>query len=439
MRSCVPGIVGLGQMGSAIAERLLGDGADLRVFDVNATAVAKLEKAGATACASVRELADSASLVLTCLPGPAISLAVAREAALAERVEILAELSTIGRDSIHEMNGILAAAGIELVDAPVSGGPLGARQGTLNLMLAGSSVASERVALICGPACGNVAHVGVEPGQAQLAKLVNNGISMTAFLVSSEVVAAAVGAGFPPEAVVAHLNDGRARNSGTLTKLPKYVLDRTFDVGATLESALKDQDLYLDEYRKAGLPEGVVAGTRELWAKTVQMLDPEGDAATIIRYFEHFTGTEVATGTRQEGKDRSGDAGWLGLADSAIAYTVLAAICEAAAVGLRGGIAPRTLLNVLNAGTARSYWTERVFNEQVLTRRFDTGTSIDEACNALRRYLKVAAKAGLPAGLVSRALYVLDDARTQIGADADVTAMIKRYERIVGTAFADVA
>lgn len=426
------GFIGLGNMGGAIAERLIQIDDELLVFDKDDVAAARLGAMGATVCSSVDEMAGRTSLVLACLPNPETSLTVARQLASGGRVKILAELSTIGRSTIVEMEDVLGAAGITLVDAPVSGGPLGARQGALSLMLAGSAGALERVAEVCKPACGKVSLVGPDPGQAQLCKLINNGISMTGFLVSCEAVAAAVGAGASAEEVVAHINRGKGQNSGTETKLPRYVLHRTFDMGGALGSALKDQDLFLEEQREAGFPEGVVAGTRQVWERSTQMLDPKGDAATIIRYFEHFTGVEVAAGG---GHGVASDTQLMELADGAVASTVLAATCEAIAVGLAEGIAPSILLDVLNAGTARSYWTEHVFDEDVLIGRSASGQRIGEVCEVLRCYLDMAANAGLPACLASRALGFWDHAAVEFGAEADVAVILHGQAYFAGAAW----
>ncbi|MCP5143989.1 MAG: NAD-binding protein [Gammaproteobacteria bacterium] len=433
------GFVGLGNMGAAIAEQLLDNGAPLLVYDVNAAAIALLEKAGATACSSAREIADRATLVITCLPAPAVSLTIAQEIAAGARVEIMADLSTIGRSTIIEMGCVLAAAGIQLVDAPVSGGPLGARMGTLSLMLAGPRDAARRVEETLSPVSGKTTYIGAAAGQAQLAKLVNNGISMTAFLVSCEVVAAAVGRGLAARDIVAYVNQGRGRNSGTVTKLPRNILDRTFDVGPTLVSALKDQDLFLEEYREASLPEGVIAGTRELWGRTTSVLDPHGDAATIVQYFERFTGAEVTTTGGRDDAVRAGDHELLELADDAIAFAVLAATCEAVAVGMAGGIEPAIQLELLNAGTARSYWSEDILGTQILSRRFNSGISIGKACDRLQSYLELAAGTGLPAGLVDSALAVWKKAATEIGANRDVTELMLLLEQKVGAKFIERA
>lgn len=426
------GFVGLGNMGGAIAERLLHHGADLMVFDVDGQAMDRLVSAGARAGESIRQVADEAPLILSCLPSPQISLAMAREAMRGERVHLVAELSTTGRTAVAEMAEILAGSEIVLVDAPVSGGPLGARQGTLSLMLAGPGDASAEVADACLLACGKITQIGAEAGQAQLCKLVNNGISMTAFLVSCEAVAAAAGWGLSAEAVLEEVNSGLGRNSGTVTKIPQYILRRTFDMGGVLGSALKDLDLFLAELRGAGLPDGVVEETRALWARIAQELDPGADAATIVTYFEQRTGVPVVADQSGVAGAANGDLGLGALVDKAIGYTVLAATCEAMATGVAGGIDAQVLLEAINAGTACNHWSETLFERTIPQSSFAMEETIGEACSALDAYLARAEAVHMPDGLVRRTRQVWRDAAAVIGSEGGISLMIKRYEDIVG-------
>jgi len=289
----VIGFVGLGHMGGAIVRRLLREGADVLVFDVNEEAVADAVRRGARAAPSARAVADAAPLVMACLPSVAVSKAVAGEIAGGAAIAVYAELSTIGREAIAAVEAILRPAGVAVVDAPVSGGPIGAEQGTLSVMLAGEAGAVDLVAAAAAPFAGAIIRLGDQAGQAQLCKLVNNGIGMTALLVSCEAIAVGAAAGIDPAILVEIVNAGTGRNSATVQKLPRYILPRDFSMGAPLGSALKDLDLYLAEAEAAGLEPGVIAETRALWARATDALDPHGDAATVVRYFEGLVGAEV--------------------------------------------------------------------------------------------------------------------------------------------------
>ena len=168
------------------------------------------------------------------------------------------------------------------------------------------------------------------------------------------------------------------------------------------------------------------------------MLDPKGDAASIIRYFESYTGTIVDSGL-PDGISNNEDTSLLELADKAIAFTVLAATCEAAAVGLGSGIKPEVQLELLNAGTACSYWSENVVAPQVMSRCFESGITIEDACEVLKEYLAYAKRSGLPDGLVTCVLEVWENTGNELGTDRDITELIRRYEKLVGVEFSGTA
>lgn len=296
------GFVGLGHMGGAIVLRLLAQGREVMVFDPDAQAMTRAVQAGARPASSIPEICEAAPLVMACLPSAGASHEVALAVAGTRRPIVYAELSTIGRDAIVALDRLLASSGIFLVDAPVSGGPAGAERGTLSIMLAGSTEAADAVAAAATPFAGHILRIGETPGQAQLCKLVNNGISMTAFLVSCEAIAVGVSAGIDAAVLVDVVNAGTGRNTATTDKIPRFILPRTFNMGAPLGSALKDLDLYLGEAQAAGLPSGVIAETRALWARAVDALDPAEDAATVARYFERFVGAELSSGVGPAGQ-----------------------------------------------------------------------------------------------------------------------------------------
>jgi 3-hydroxyisobutyrate dehydrogenase-like beta-hydroxyacid dehydrogenase len=112
------GFIGLGQMGAPIAERLLGEDTRVNVFDVNAGAVAPLIARGAKSCASPRQVADAAEIVFACLPGRAISEAVAlRDDGIihGDAIRVYVETSTIGPTAVRHIASQLAPQQIQMV------------------------------------------------------------------------------------------------------------------------------------------------------------------------------------------------------------------------------------------------------------------------------------------------------------------------------------
>ena len=131
------GFLGLGQMGAAIAERLEGGDVRLHVFDPDPVAIAPFVLRGAVDQGSAAAVAQAASIVFACLPGAAVSEQVAAEVAASRKLRIYVEMSTIGSAAMARIAQSMAARSITLVDCPISGGPKGARAGTLSVIAAG--------------------------------------------------------------------------------------------------------------------------------------------------------------------------------------------------------------------------------------------------------------------------------------------------------------
>src|SRR4051812_42420081 len=132
--------IGCGAMGAPIAERLIDAGYAVRLFDPRAEAVAPLVKRGGVAAKSPRDAATGATVAFACLPSPEVSRAVAfgTDGVIgAPSLRIYVEMSTIGSPAVQAIAAELGKKSIVMLDSPVSGGPRGARAGTLATMVAG--------------------------------------------------------------------------------------------------------------------------------------------------------------------------------------------------------------------------------------------------------------------------------------------------------------
>ena len=196
------GFLGLGQMGAAIAERLQTADVRLHVFDPNPVAVAPFVLRGAIDHASAAEVADAAPIVFACLPEGAISEAVAHEVAAGSALRIYVEMSTIGGPTMRRIEHIVGARGIALVDCPVSGGPKGARAGTLSVITAGAPATVVQVRPWLERIGKNLFIVGEQPGQAQLMKLVNNLINAANMATAFEALVLGAKGGLDPDQMV---------------------------------------------------------------------------------------------------------------------------------------------------------------------------------------------------------------------------------------------
>jgi 3-hydroxyisobutyrate dehydrogenase-like beta-hydroxyacid dehydrogenase len=287
------GFLGLGQMGSAIAERLQDAGARLHVYDPNEVAVAPFVLRGAVDHNSAAAVADAAPVVFACLPNGNVSEAVAPQVAGGRAVRTYVEMSTIGSPAMERVQAVMTARGMTLVDCPISGGPKGARAGTLTVIVAGPPEARNALRPWLDRIGKNVFEVGDRPGRAQLMKLVNNLINAANMAAAFEALVLGAKGGLDPDQMVSVINVSSGRNSATLDKVPRSVLPGTFDYGASLTTMVKDVVLGLQEAEALGVPMWVHETVSTLWRFGEQQGLGPADLTSLIRVLEGWAGTEV--------------------------------------------------------------------------------------------------------------------------------------------------
>jgi hypothetical protein len=283
------GFVGLGVMGSAMAGHLIGAGNQVYVFDVRQEAVDQLVAIGAIGCASPAEVADHAAIVFVSLPSPAIVLdALAGSGGLLEgrAMHTFVDLSTSGTEMAATASELLDERDVGYVDAPVSGGPQGARNARLTVMAAGAQDLFDEVAPLLGLIGANVLHVGETPGQGQLTKVINNQLSATAMAATGEALALGVKGGLDPERLLAAINLSSGRNTASEDKYPRCVVTRTFDYGFRLRLMAKDTALCMSEAARLGFDMPLGAAVRDAWAIADANGSDADDFTTIAKLYE---------------------------------------------------------------------------------------------------------------------------------------------------------
>ena len=291
------GFVGIGKMGTPMATRLIKAGYDVTVYDLDAKAVQELTAAGATAAANAREVADAAEIVFASLPSPQIlEKVVLGDGGIAEgkAVRIFIDISTTGPRVAAKVAEGLAGKSIAMIDAPVSGGLKGARNGTLAVMVSGPTAAID----IAKPVLenfGKIFFLGEIQGAAQTMKLANNLLAAAALAVSSEAVVMGVKAGLDPKVMLDVINASSGRNSATEDKFPKSVLPRTFDFGFATGLSFKDVRLCVDEAEAMGVPMVVGSAVRQLLSVTNQLYGPDSDFTCMVKTVETWAQVEVGS------------------------------------------------------------------------------------------------------------------------------------------------
>ena len=238
------GFIGVGMMGTPMARRLVEAGYRVVAYDIDPTAVKRAEEMGAETAASPREIAEGCNPVITILPkssdveevvlGPGGILEGGLEGL------VLIEMTTAYPLSTRRIAAALAARGMRMLDAPVSGGVVGAERGTLSIMVGGDPELFEECRPLLEALGGKIFHMGAV-GSGHTMKAVNNFLSAASMIATSEALAISTKAGLNPRRVIEVLQVSSGRSWSTDFKFPKYVLPRTFDDGFRIE--LQDKDL----------------------------------------------------------------------------------------------------------------------------------------------------------------------------------------------------
>jgi 3-hydroxyisobutyrate dehydrogenase-like beta-hydroxyacid dehydrogenase len=294
------GFVGLGAMGAPVSRALLDAGQELVVYDRERLAVDALVARGATPCASVREVSDEAATVFASLPTPeVVREVVAGDGGLLDGAALrtFVDLSTTGAAVAEELAQAAERAGVDYLDAPVSGGVAGAEAGTLAVMASGDGAVFERVRPLLETFGRSVFHVGPVPGQGQIAKLLNNLLSATALAITCEAVIFGMEAGLDPATLLEVFSAGSGRNTATTDKFPRHVLTRKFASGFRLALMTKDVELCLAEARRRRVPMLVGGLVQQLWTLAAAQSEPDADHTEIVRLFEGWSGALVAAPT----------------------------------------------------------------------------------------------------------------------------------------------
>jgi 3-hydroxyisobutyrate dehydrogenase len=281
------GYIGLGNMGGALARRLLRTHA-LVVYDRNPQAVALLTECGAEAAPDARTLAARCDMVMTCLPTSAeVTDVLFGDGGLAGALapgSVVADMTTGDPIQTRALAARLAASGVHLIDAPVAGSLASVEAGTIAIMLGGEAPVIERCRPVMAAVSSNIFHVG-ETGTAHAMKLVNNVVSAGMRAVLFEAVALGVKNGLPLATCAAVLNVGSARSHTTEVALPRVVRG-DFTPTFTLGLMHKDVTLATRLGEASGTPMLVANLVRELFQMAIGEFGADADVNRLAQLFE---------------------------------------------------------------------------------------------------------------------------------------------------------
>ena len=282
------GFAGLGHMGTPMAGRLAAAGHRLRVYDIAPAARARHQGLdGVTVVGQVAEIADGADVVILMLPDSAVVTQVLLADGLLGRVApsaVVVDMSSSEPGRTRELARVAADRGVTLVDAPVSGGVAGARNGSLTIMLGGPPSVLDRLRPVLEVLGSRVMHAGDIVGAGHAVKALNNLMSAAHLLASSEALLAGRQFGLDPEVMLSIVNSSSGRSGSTQLKWPKYILPETYDSGFGLRLMLKDMRIALQLEQEAGVPALLGQAAVAAWAAAAEDLPPTADHTEIARW-----------------------------------------------------------------------------------------------------------------------------------------------------------
>ncbi|BDI07274.1 2-hydroxy-3-oxopropionate reductase [Sphaerotilus microaerophilus] len=293
------GFIGLGIMGAPMAGHLLAAGHQLFV-NTRSAVPAALTDAGAVACASAREVAERADIVFTMLPDtPDVEKVLFGENGVASGLtsnggagKLVVDMSSISPIETKQFAARLAALGADYLDAPVSGGEVGAKAASLTIMVGGSEAAFARVQPLFALMGRNITHVG-PVGAGQTTKVANQIIVALNIAAVGEALVFASKAGADPAKVRQALMGGFA-SSRILEVHGERMIKRTFNPGFRIALHQKDLNLALQGARAMGVALPQTANAAQLMNACAAQGWDQLDHSALVKALELMAGHEVA-------------------------------------------------------------------------------------------------------------------------------------------------
>lgn len=279
------GVIGLGNMGRGMAISLKRGGFNVIGTDASPKTRDAMANEGITIRASVADVMAEAEMVILSLPTAAIVSEVVTGAggiiANAKEGVLIVDTSTSHPDTTRRLAGLLEAVGMRLMDAPVSGGPKGAINGTMAMVIGASDEDLARAMPVLEAMSAKRVHVG-GVGAGHVAKIANNLFTASHLIVAAEVTRMAEKAGVPTAALLQGINAGSGRSFVTEHSFPTWVMNGKFDSGFTMKLMRKDVRLSQELIGALSLDLPLAGKVAELWALSEKTIADDEDFNRIV-------------------------------------------------------------------------------------------------------------------------------------------------------------
>ncbi len=289
------GYIGLGLMGKSMARNILKAGFPVLVHNRSQSAVDELVAEGAARANSPREVAEQVDVVFTNLPdSPDVEKVVLGENGIIEGAHdglIFVDNSTIKPASARMIAEKLSAKNVFALDAPVSGGDIGAKNGTLTIMVGGDASALEQVMPVFQAMGKTITHVG-EAGAGQVAKAANQIMVAAQMVAMGELLVFSKKAGVDPRKVVEAIKAGAAQ-CWTLDVKPPRLFEGNRNPGFKAYMQLKDLKIILDTAKEYDIPVSSTTENTDLFQQMIDAGMGELDNSAVVGVIEKLAGVEI--------------------------------------------------------------------------------------------------------------------------------------------------
>lgn len=286
------GYIGLGNLGGNLAASLLRKGFDVTVHDRNPALAERHAALGARVAGSAEELAEQVDHLFTCLPSPGVSEAVLAQALPAMKPGATwIENSTLGRDDVLRMAGLAKSTGVQMLEAPVTGGVHLAARGEITVLVGGPDelFALHRPALEA--IGGRIFHMG-PLGSAAIIKVITNMLAFIHLVADGEALMLAKRGGLDLGKAWAAIAASSGSSFVHETE-GQLILNGSYDVAFTMDLALKDLGFALGFGREFGVPLDLAGLTQQTFVKGRAAYGGGAQSTQIVKLLEDVLGTDL--------------------------------------------------------------------------------------------------------------------------------------------------
>lgn len=278
------GLIGCGAMGSGMVERLRSFGHSILCYDVSTQSLERVKKLGAHVTQDLSSVAKNCSLIIFSLPKASVVDSVYQEIKTHLQANtIILDTSTSEPNTTQAIHADIEKFSCFFIDAPVSGGPKGARSGTMTMLLGGDKKIIQSIEPILNDMTGKLVYVGPS-GSAHTAKIANNLLCAANLVLVSEMSKLAEKVGVDLETLLAGVNAGSGRSGVSEVNFPTWIVNNAYDSGFTMGLMRKDVGLATNMAEEMNLDLPATSAIAKVWEDSRQAISDSADFNEIYNY-----------------------------------------------------------------------------------------------------------------------------------------------------------